>query len=388
MQLAQRRHSQLLAQRQALRRIESRALLIDRVQRRDAAQRLLGDRTAAGGVHVEELAPDVGQAGQFGGTVGKQGFVAHVIVHHQVAAPAMQEGARVGAGAAGLVVEHDDGRAAVVHAGAVGPQIGVAGLAASRVELSHRGFVGVQAIMLPQQFGEPVGQRLQRHADAADPLGQCRASRQYALAGGDLFDPVQRQMVEVFAGRDPRQQADGGHAAIDDGRRDHSGRHCLGRTAGVLRTDVAVHEEARRFHVQLFADVFADLDQLGAALAALARFGFMAVLDARQSRWQRLAAGALATRLGRHLGLKFLLDGGQVRINRFLEQQALRADERLAGLAEADPAVVGQLVRQRGDLEVLLGQLDQLLREQRLHLRQQGWIDLGAGKFVEQVHAR
>jgi hypothetical protein len=243
MQLAQRRHSQLLAQRQALRRIESRALLIDRVQRRDAAQRLLGDRTAAGGVHVEELAPDVGQAGQFGGAVGKQGFVAHVIVHHQVAAPAMQEGARVGAGAAGLVVEHDDGRAAVVHAGAVGPQIGVAGLAASRVELSHRGFVSVQAIMLPQQFGEPVGQRLQRHADTADPLGQCRASRQYALAGGDLFDPVQRQMVEVFAGRDPRQQAEDGHAAIDDGRRDHSGRHCLGRTAGVLRTDVAVHEE-------------------------------------------------------------------------------------------------------------------------------------------------
>jgi hypothetical protein len=116
----------------------------------------------------------------------------------------------------------------------------------------------------------------------------------------------------------------------------------------------------------------------------------MAVLDARQFRWQRLAAGALATRLGRHLGLKFLLDGGQVRINRFLEQQALRADERLAGLAEADPAVVGQLVRQRGDLEVLLGQLGLLLREQRqhLHLRQQGWIDVGAGKFVEQVHAR
>ena len=55
MQLAQRRHSQLLAQRQALRRIESRALLIDRVQRRDAAQRLLGDRAAAGGMHVEEL---------------------------------------------------------------------------------------------------------------------------------------------------------------------------------------------------------------------------------------------------------------------------------------------------------------------------------------------
>jgi len=66
----------------------------------------------------------------------------------------------MGAGAAGLVVEHDDGRAAVVHAGAVGPQVGVAGLAAAGVELAYRGFVGVQAGLLPQQFGEPVGQRL------------------------------------------------------------------------------------------------------------------------------------------------------------------------------------------------------------------------------------
>ena len=114
-----------------------------------------------------------------------------------------------------------------MHAGAVGPQIGVSGLAAAGVELAHRGFVGVQAGLLLLQFGEPVGQRLQRHADAAGPLGQRQAGQRHALAGGDLFDPVQRQMVEVFAGRDPRQQADGGHAAIDDGRRDQRRRHCL-----------------------------------------------------------------------------------------------------------------------------------------------------------------
>jgi len=35
-----------------------------------------------------------------------------------MAAPAMQEGARVRAGPAGLVVEHDDGRTVVVHTGA------------------------------------------------------------------------------------------------------------------------------------------------------------------------------------------------------------------------------------------------------------------------------
>jgi hypothetical protein len=34
-----------------------------------------------------------------------------------------------------------------------------------------------------------------------------------------------------------------------------------------------MYEEARRLPVQLFADVLADLDQVGAALATLARLG-------------------------------------------------------------------------------------------------------------------
>lgn len=105
-------------------------------------------------------------------------------------------------------------------------------------------------------------------------------------------------MVEVLAGGDPRQQAGGGHAAIDDGRRDRRGRLRLARTARVLGTDMAMHEETRRLHVQLLADVLADLDQVGAAPAALARFGLVAMLDARQFSWQWLAADALALALG------------------------------------------------------------------------------------------
>ena len=100
------------------------------------------------------------------------------------------------------------------------------------------------------------------------------------------------------------------------------------------------------------------------------------------------AAGALAPRFRRRLTFEFLFDRSQVHVDRFLEQQALLADERLAGLAETYAPVVGQFMRQRGDLEVLLGQLGLLLREQRLHLRQQSRIDVGAGKFVEQVYAR
>ena len=139
-----------LAQRQALRRIESGALLLDHVQRRDAVQRLLGNGAAAGGVHVEEFASDMGLAGQFGRAVGEQGLVTGVVVHHQVAASAMQESARVGAGAADLVIEDDDRWAIVMDAGSISPQVGVACLAAARVKLAHRRFIGMQAVMLPQ----------------------------------------------------------------------------------------------------------------------------------------------------------------------------------------------------------------------------------------------
>lgn len=269
-------------------------MLLDRVKLGDVLQCLLGDGAASSGMHIEEFAADVGQAGQLSAAADEHGFVAGVVVHHQVAAPAVQEGARVSAGAAGLVVEHDDRRAVVVHAGTIGPEVGVARLAAARVELAHRRFIGMQAIVLPQQFGQPVRQRLQGHADAADPVGQGRPRQRHALARCDLLDPVQRQVVEILAGGDPGQQAHRGHAAIDDGSRDRRCRDRLAWAAGVLRTDMAVHEEARWLHVQLFADVFADLDQVGAALAALARLGLMAVLDALQFRRQRLAAGRFA----------------------------------------------------------------------------------------------
>jgi hypothetical protein len=144
-----------------------------------------------------------------------------------------------------------------------------------------------------------------------------------------------------------------------------------------------MHEEACRFHVQLLTDVFADLDQVGAALAALTGFWLMAVLDALQFRWQRLTAGSLAQSLGRRLGVKFLLDRGQVGVDRFLKQQALFATERFTGLAEAYPAVVGQFVRQRLDLEILLGQQGILPRQLDLLMPELGLLLLQLSLLIE-----
>ena len=48
---------------------------------------------------------------------------------------------------------------------------------------------------------------------------------------------------------------------------------------------MAMHEEACWLHIQLFAHVFADLDQIGTTLAALAGSRFVTVFDAQQMVW-------------------------------------------------------------------------------------------------------
>ncbi len=89
-------------------------------------------------------------------------------------------------------------------------------------------------------------------------------------------------MVEEFADQHPGQQADCRHTAVDHGRRNRCRRDGFTGSAGILRADMAMDKEFGRLDVQLFGDVFADLDQVLAALAASARFGFVTVLDAGQ----------------------------------------------------------------------------------------------------------
>jgi hypothetical protein len=73
-QFCQRRDGQLLAQCQPPRWIQSAALLLDCVQAPNPTQRLLGHRTAARRVQVEELASDVSQASRLGEPFGKEGL--------------------------------------------------------------------------------------------------------------------------------------------------------------------------------------------------------------------------------------------------------------------------------------------------------------------------
>ena len=102
-------------------------------------------------------------------------------------------------------------------------RVGAPGLSTARIELGHRGFVGMQHRAGQQLAAQRVDQRLQGHPDGADPLGQGRAAQCHPAAGIDRLLPVQRQMIKVLAHRHLRQQARGGDAAVDDRRRHRYG---------------------------------------------------------------------------------------------------------------------------------------------------------------------
>lgn len=85
-----------------------------------------------------------------------------------------------------------------------------------------------------------------------------------------------------------------------------------------------------QFHIELLIDLFANLTQVGAALATQALGRFTAVLDALQLRWQRLASRVLAWQLGQCLVAQLFIGAGEVHVNRLVKQQAQFAKQGFA----------------------------------------------------------
>jgi hypothetical protein len=104
------------------------------------------------------------------------------------------------------------------------------------------------------------------------------------VAVADLLDAIQGQMIQILLDQHPGMQARRGQPPVDDGRRHRRGGDGFAGTAGILRTNMAMDEETGRFDVQLLADVFTDLDQRTATVAAGAGFRFVPMFDAGQFR--------------------------------------------------------------------------------------------------------
>lgn len=123
-----------------------------------------------------------------------------------------------------------------------------------------------------------------------------------------------------------------------------------------MRIHVAAHLELHRDHVQLFADVLADLDQFALATGAMVVLGFVDHFLARQVGWQttpmRLAAGCLGLLLGRlDLG-KLGFQRRDVGRHRLIEQLPLRRIHAFGLRRKLHPAQARQLVVQLVDLQI------------------------------------
>jgi len=332
----------------------------------------------------------MGKAAQLADTLPEELLVTPVVIDQKLPAPAIQEGLSMFAGATGLVVEDDDARAGIKVIAAVSPQVSSLGLARTGIELLHRGLVGVQHGALLEQEGQPVYQRLQSNAKTAHPFGQRGAGNGNAVALGDSLNAEERLVIQILLDQDPGVQPGCGQAAINDGGWHWCRSDGLAGAAGILGTDVAVHKEARRLHVELFADVLADLDEVGATLTALAAFGLVAMLDAGELRRQGLAARGLRARLG--LGGCLLLfqlsdDGRAILITGILEQMPLIRRQRLALGAETDTLVMSQLQGQLLYLQIARFDIGFTRTKLRQHPLTQAGIGVEAVQFGGEIHA-
>lgn len=237
-------------------------LRLDLPQACNPAEDVGRDRVALRGalVQIEEFPARMCPTGWLGYAGSKHGFVAAVISDHEPAAPAFEAGGGMLAAATGLVIEDDDRWSARQVIAAIRPEVSPFGFALARIELLGC-FVSMQAGPLMPSLRESLRQRLQSKADAPAPFGQRATGKCHVLTRRNLFEPIKRQVIEVFAGRHPGQQARDRHAAINDCRIDRRCRHGFAGAAGIRPAEVANHEETGRFNVQRLAEVLANLDQ-------------------------------------------------------------------------------------------------------------------------------
>lgn len=320
-------------------------LPFDFVQATNRVQCLFGQLAFVRRVKVEELAPGVGYAANFGDALLEAGLVASEVVADQLAIPLPQKIARMLAGTAGAEVVHHglqigEGR------GAVGPDVGPMGFLLAWREHLHRGFIGVDYALGQHGFAQGIDQRLELHAGLSDPLRQCRASNGQPGTAKYFLLPVQRQVVGELGRHHVSQESSGGDALVD-----HLGRHgCLDQyfslATGPFPTHVLFNGEHARRVIQLFADVFTDALQLAAA-GALGVLRLVTDHGARKLRWQRCALGLLPG-----FGLsnrridcfQLRLDGGDVGVEQVIQQAALVRAQLLATLGELVPFEQGNFM--------------------------------------------
>ncbi|MCY1411601.1 hypothetical protein D9M71_269900 [compost metagenome] len=145
-------------------------LPFDFVEAGHCVQRLLGQLAFIRHVQVEELAPGVGHAADFGDALLEPGLVAGKVVTDQLAVPLAEEVARMLAGAAGAEIV-DYGAQVGEGRGAVGPDVSPVSFLLAWSKHLYRGFIGVDHVLGQHCFAQRIDQRLKLYAGLPNPLG-------------------------------------------------------------------------------------------------------------------------------------------------------------------------------------------------------------------------
>src|SRR5660398_148535 len=133
-------------------------------------------------------------------------------------------------------------------------------------------------------------------------------------------------MIDELANGNPGEETRRCHAAVNDRGWNGGGYDRLALAAVILRANMLVYKKPCWLDIQLFGDIFANFNEIVAALGAAARFWFVTVHNALQMFRQRLSTGARTFGFWRrnvdeHIDLRFQF--GKIGFPGFLKQVAL-----------------------------------------------------------------
>ncbi|MEN9576773.1 MAG: hypothetical protein RL514_4628 [Verrucomicrobiota bacterium] len=162
-------------------------------------------------------------------------------------------------------------------------------------QIFDRGFIHLHIAVRQDARADVFVNELQPLGGQCHPPGQCLTRQMHLVAvPEDLFLPIQRKVIAVFADQHLRQQARCGQAAIQQPFRqgcDH-GRLVEFHPVNVFAADHAAAQKAGRFVIELFADFLADATP--ALRRGFHRLGINHFFDSRQVLWAGSSCSLLA----------------------------------------------------------------------------------------------
>ena len=253
--------------------------LLDPVEFGDAPDRLLGDGRALRAVHVDELAPDMGEACDLAhGAAAVELAEAGVVVRVHPAGEGLEVALRVLAPAirGELVPRRGRRRPApgplVAH---VDPHPRRGGPPLAGRQHCHGGVVREERLAPERVAADSGGKRLQQRRGAPDPVREGGAVEIEPAAGEDLALAVQGKMVAVLGDQDVGEEPRPRPTPLDRPGWQRRLHEALATPAGEARPRDAVHDEAPGDVLELLGDILAQAPQAAPA----ARAGVLAGRD-------------------------------------------------------------------------------------------------------------